>query len=371
MKIIGINLQNTKTHFNHNKSISVPIFKQPFDTINFSAKPKQANLTAEGKNIVKASHGIIAESQKIQATAKEFQNKSSLIQQQAESYLKEANQEWEEITNVLNYAKQNKTRALVDPFSQTDLFFDINENKETITLHEYKNDKLTRKIIQRPSITTITTYGETITRKIFDTESGELSKYDENITHIGNASKIEHSFMFDGNALKRYSHNKTQTAENLRTQITYDFENGSLIKTATETFATNSGYSSSEEEFIFGNNKLIKYLKSPQQDTNQYATSEEEFEFDGRKLTYAKNKNDIFDIILTADTIYQIDNSKIKRAIISLSQGQNTKTIDKLFTFDKHEKPQYCYLVYQSDVEEENDENFSYDGMVWLGGKKN
>lgn len=371
MKILNINFQSTKTYFNQSKLSPIYISKPSFDIISFSAKPKQTNLTAEGKNIAKISHGIFSQAQKIQSNSKEFLNKSSKIQQQAQAFLKGANEEWEEISNLLSYAQKNKTRAISDPFSLTDLFFDINENKETITFHEYKNDKLTRKIIQRPNITTITTYDEVTIRKIYDTQTGALSKYDFNINHLGKTNNVEHSFSFSDGVLRKYSHNKLQTPESTKAQEKYDFEDGKLSRVSINPFSTKTNYHSSEEEYVFNNNRLTNYLKSPQSEDDSYKASEEEFIFDGKKLTYTKNNNDIFGVIKTTDIIYEIDNSKIKKAIISLSEGQNTKTIDKLFTFDKHEKPQYCYLVYQAEIDDSNDENFSYDSMVWLGGKKN
>ena len=369
MKISNINFQNTKTYFNQSKLSPIHTSKPSFDIVSFSAKPKQSNLTAEGKNIAKNSHGIYIQSQKIQSETQEFFNKSLKIQLQSQIILEEANQEWEEISSLLTDAKKNKTRAISDPFTKTDLFFDVNENKETTTFYEYKDDKLTRKVVQRPNITTITTYGDKTIRKIFDSETNTLTKYDYNINHYGSNSTSEHSYSFDNGSLKRYSCNKIQTHESTKAQFSYDFENGTLTKVALVPFLTNAGYHSSKEKYEFKNGALVRYSKSPQGEDGSYETSEEEYIFDDKKLTYTKNKNNIFDIILTADTIYQIDNSKIKKAIISLSQGQNTKTIDKLFTFDKHEKPQYCYLVYQAEVNED-DENFSYDNMVWLGGKK-
>lgn len=369
MKILNINFQNTKTYFNQSKLSPIYTLKPSFDTISFSAKPKQANLTAEGKNISKASHGIFAQAQKIQSSTQDFFNKSLKIQLQSQIILEEADREWEELSTLLSDAKKNKTRAISDPFTKTDMFFDVNENKETITFHEYKNDKLTRKVVQRPNITTISTYGDKNTRKIFDSKSGTLIKYDYNIVYSENTSSSEHSYSFDNGLLKRYSHNKIQTHENTKAQFAYDFENNTLTKVAIAPFSTNAGYHSSDEEYAFKNGALVRYSKAPQGEDGSYEANEEEYVFDGKKLIYTKNKNDIFDVILTADTIYQIDNAKIKKATISLSQGQNTKTIDKLFTFDKHEKPQYCYLVYQAEVDDDN-ENFSYDNMVWLGGKK-
>ena len=172
MRISSINSKQTTIHSNQNKIATIPNFKNSFDTVSFNAKSKQTNLTAEGKSIAKNAHGIYAQSQKIQEGTKDFLNKSAKILQQADEYLKEAQQEWQEISNLLNYARKNKTRAIVDPFAQTELFFDINENKDIVTLHEYKNGKLARKIINRPNITTVTTYGNSIERKMFDSQTG-------------------------------------------------------------------------------------------------------------------------------------------------------------------------------------------------------
>ena len=134
-----------------------------------------------------------------------------------------------------------------------------NEAKTATTIYEYKNDKLVRKILNKPNYTAVYTYNnDKTTRKIFETQSGALHKFDSNICFPNSTTESQQSYLFENGMLKRYNKNLKQFGENHSAEMTLNFKNGEIEEIITNPVVKN-GFESSDEYFKYSKNKNIIY----------------------------------------------------------------------------------------------------------------
>lgn len=370
MKISPVIIHNFKT-LSPKINQAQKLFQNPiFDRVTFTSSPKQT-LKTEAKDTEKSASDIFLHGKNIQTKANRhikdsvsLSKRAHTIQDRADIILKEALFE-------LDWAREHNLKASAGPGNNSQIIFSDEMSKNYASMTEYKNDLPSKSVEKTPKETTIFVYTPSgkAERYVFDTKTSMLLSYDDNYkAEKPPLSYSDASYIFKNGQLKSINFGFSRNPKGTRASERYEYQDNKPSGYLANSRERINGIATSDEKYVFADGKLSHYFKKSSSKKGAYDTSEEEFIFDNNYTTYVKGRCELQDESENIGEIYVFRGQKLKKALKFLSGDFSTRTVDKIFVFDK--KPLRCHINCQtkeySTYDLKNDDGMECGQTVYL-----
>ena len=366
MKITSINLNAISQVKQRKTSFFQPIFKSNLDEVRFSSKtPEQLVLVQEAKELSKQAYGVLARSKNIKEQAKMHLDNSVQIWHRAKELYGKSQEEFIEIQDAFEYAKENKTKAIADPFKNTQTIFTKN------AIEVYSDNHLLKKAQKVEDKIILFEYPKSkkVKKSVFDVKTGELIEFSDNYKQISSkGAACDVRFTFANGNLVSCDYGVFENSKTRKIQKSYVYNNNQLSSFAANLSQNKDWEQSIEQEFLFDGRELISYQKDSQIEDINRKSVKESYIFSFGEMQYLSNSTLYPRCLKTTDKMIYFKDSKVKKIIIGAYDDFSVKTAAKHFEYSQNERPSRCYLNPQSaNASEFSDEPMFYGKLIYLG----
>ena len=226
MKVTGVSFLNYK---NNNQQIRhiffVPQNQLKADTVSFTSKEKKVNVNLEAKDLTKENKRIFYKAERLVLKGQDYIEESSHIINKSAKIQEKSKEIWGQISEELDYAAKNGVRAYSND-ENTQVVFNPSRRGGTLKMTEYKNDGIARKVESDHNRTIYTDFSDrkNVKRMIFDSKSGELTRYDEGFAYISKTEyKTEKSYHYKKGELQKLECGVAKNSKESDAKTVYEF----------------------------------------------------------------------------------------------------------------------------------------------------